>query len=138
MSYGDDQLDAFSVVGTTVDVELLLRTITESTEAVAERWDIEASVHGSPVAMLTVDSPATTPSVLTINVLINQAPEVQLTEPFAGQRVMEGDSIRASATFTDDMDGADALVFLCADCRNAAQGETSPCSTSPVPPLLHR
>ena len=110
VSYGDDQLDAFSVVGTTVDVELLLRTITESTEAVADRWDIEASVPGSPVAMLTVDSPATAPSVLTINVLINQAPEVQLTEPFAGQRVMEGDSIRASATFTDDMDGADALV----------------------------
>ena len=48
--------------------------------------------------------------MLTINVLINQAPEVQLTEPFAGQRVMEGDSIRASATFTDDMDEADALV----------------------------
>ena len=108
--YGDDLLDPFTVQGTTVDVELLLRTITETTEGVADRWDIEATVTGSPVAVLTVDSPAAAPTVLTINVLINQAPDVQLTEPFAGQRVMEGDSIRASASFTDDMDGTDALV----------------------------
>ena len=111
VNYGNENLDPFTVVGTTVDVELLLRTLTESSESVAGEWSIQATVVGSPTASLTVDSPATAPSVLIVNVLINQAPEVQLLEPYAGQRVMEGDSIRASATYSDDMDDADGLVL---------------------------
>ena len=85
--------------------------MTESSESVAGEWSVQATVVGSPTASLTVDSPATAPSVLIVNVLINQAPEVQLLEPYAGQRVMEGDSIRASATYSDDMDDADSLVL---------------------------
>ena len=111
VNYGNENLDPFTVVGTTVDVELLLRTLTESSESVAGEWSVQATVVGSPTASLTVDSPATAPSVLIVNVLINQAPEVQLLEPYAGQRVMEGDSIRASATYSDDMDDADGLVL---------------------------
>ena len=111
VNYGNENLDPFTVVGTTVDVELLLRTLTESSESVAGEWSVQATVVGSPTASLTVDSPATAPSVLIVNVLINQAPEVQLLEPYAGQRVMEGDSIRASATYSDDMDNADGLVL---------------------------
>ena len=111
VNYGNENLDPLTVVGTTVDVELLLRTLTESSESVAGEWSVQATVVGSPTASLTVDSPATAPSILIVNVLINQAPEVQLLEPYAGQRVMEGDSIRASATYSDDMDDADSLVL---------------------------
>ena len=111
VNYGNENLDPLTVVGTTVDVELLLRTLTENSESVAGEWSVQATVVGSPTASLTVDSPATAPSVLIVNVLINQAPEVQLLEPYAGQRVMEGDSIRASATYSDDMDDADSLVL---------------------------
>ena len=111
VSYGSELLNPFTVQGTTVDVELLLRTMTASQEAVASQWVVEAVVPGSPVAELTVASPATSPSVLVVNILVNQPPEVQLLEPYAGQRVMEGDSIRASAEFNDDMDDIDALVL---------------------------
>ena len=111
VSYGNENLDSLTVTGTTVDVELLLRTLTESSENVAGEWLVEATVEGSPMASLTVDSPASSPSLLVINVLVNQAPEVQLLEPFAGQRVMEGDAIRASATYSDDMDATGDLTL---------------------------
>ena len=111
VNYGNENLDSLMVMGTTVDVELLLRTVTESSEAVAGKWSVQADVVGSPLASLTVDSPATAPLILVVNVLINQAPEVQLLEPYAGQRVMEGDFIRASASYSDDMDSIDDLVL---------------------------
>ena len=111
VGYGNELLEPLSVQGTTVDVELLLRTITASGEAVASQWVVQAAVTGSPIAELTVDSPASSPSVLVINILVNQAPEVDLLEPYAGQRVMEGDSIRASATVNDDMDVDSELVL---------------------------
>ena len=111
VSYGDDLLSPFSLEGTTVDVELLLRTITENSEGVANQWTVQATVAGSPVAELVVDTPTTSPSVLVINVLVNQAPEAELLEPYAGQRVMEGDFLRASASYTDDMDTAADLVL---------------------------
>ncbi|MBH35106.1 MAG: hypothetical protein CMB74_06650 [Euryarchaeota archaeon] len=111
VSYGNENLDPLTVMGTTVDVELLLRTVSESSEAVAGEWSVQASVAGSPLATLSVDSPATAPSLLVVNVLINQAPEIQLLEPYAGQRVMEGDFIRASASYSDDMDSVGDLVL---------------------------
>jgi hypothetical protein len=110
VTYGNELLNPFGIQGTTVDVELLLRTITETEESVASEWVVQAEVSGSPLAELTVDSPAASPSVLVINVLVNQPPEVQLLEPYAGQRVMEGDFIRASASFDDDMDADSDLV----------------------------
>ena len=42
---------------------------------------------------------------------MNQAPTVGLQEPFAGQRVMEGDSIRATATYSDDLDALSDIVL---------------------------
>ena len=111
VAYGNELLAPFTVEGTTVDVELLLRTVTQTSEAVANRWTVQAQVSGSPPGELVVDSPATSPSVLVITVLVNQAPVVDLQEPFAGQRVMEGDSIRASATYSDDMDSEASLVL---------------------------
>lgn len=111
VSYGNELLEPFSVQGTTVDVELLLRTISAAQEAVASQWVVQADVVGSPLAELTVDSPATAPSVLVINVLVNQPPAIELLEPYAGQRVMEGDFIRASATVSDDMDDVTGLVL---------------------------
>ncbi len=111
VSYGDDLLSPFSVEGTTVDVELLLRTVIEDSEGVANQWAVQATVTGSPVAQLVVDSPTTSSAVLVINVLVNQAPAAELLEPYAGQRVMEGDSLRASASYSDDMDGLAELVL---------------------------
>ena len=68
VGYGNDLLEPMSVQGTTVDVELLLRTITTSGEAVASQWVVQAAVTGSPLAELTVDSPASSPSMLVINI----------------------------------------------------------------------
>ena len=110
VSYGNELLEPFIIQGTTVDVELLLRTITETQESVASQWVVEAEVTGSPLAELIVESPSTSPSVLIINVLVNQPPIIQLTEPYAGQRVMEGDAIRAAAAYSDDMDVDSTLV----------------------------
>ena len=62
VSYGNENLDPLTVMGTTVDVELLLRTVSESSEAVAGEWSVQASVVGSPLATLSVDSPTTAPS----------------------------------------------------------------------------
>ena len=111
VGYGNELLESFSIQGTTVDVELLLRTITETEESVASEWVVQAAVSGSPLAERTVESPVAAPSVLVITVLVNQPPVVQLVEPYAGQRVMEGDFIRASAAFSDDMDADDDLVI---------------------------
>ena len=47
VGYGNDLLEPMSVQGTTVDVELLLRTITTSGEAVASQWVVQAAVTGS-------------------------------------------------------------------------------------------
>ena len=111
VAYGNELLAPFTVEGTTVDVELLLRTVNEAGEAVANQWTVEAVASGSPAANLVVDSPAVAPSLLVVEVLVNQAPTVGLQEPFAGQRVMEGDSIRATATYSDDLDALSDIVL---------------------------
>ena len=58
VAYGNELLAPFTVEGTTVDVELLLRTVNEAGEAVANQWTVEAVASGSPAANLVVDSPA--------------------------------------------------------------------------------
>ena len=111
VSYSDVSLPPHVVEGTTVDVELLLRTVSETDDVVLASWSVVAEVSGSPTATLEVASPTTAPDVLVVNVQSNQPPTVALVEPSPGQRVMEGDSIRASATFSDDLDGADAILL---------------------------
>ncbi len=109
--YDDSMLASIAATGTTVDVELLLRRVVEDGELVIGEWLVEASVVGSPLATLTVENPASAPALLLIQVQTNQAPDVQLTEPYAGQRVMEGDALRASAVFSDDMDSEEELTL---------------------------
>ena len=73
--------------------------------------DRRSGRFGFSAANLVVDSPAIAPSLLVVEVLVNQAPTVGLQEPFAGQRVMEGDSIRATATYSDDLDALSDIVL---------------------------
>ena len=111
VTYSDDSLDPLVVSGVTVDVELLLRTVTENSDNVMATWTIEAVATGSPSAELLVSPPATAPDVLVVTLQSNQPPTLTLDEPFPGQRVMEGDFLRASATYSDDLDSDDDVVL---------------------------
>ena len=109
--YSDEAVESVIVIGTTVDVELQLRTVREDVDAVMERWTVVAMVEGSPQATVNITSPTSAPDVIVVNVQSNQAPSVNLVEPYPGQRVMEGDSIRASATFSDDLDAPEQVLL---------------------------
>ena len=109
--YEGTSLSELTVTGTTVDVELLLRTVTSSDDIIVEGWNITADVVGSPSAKLTVQNPVLSGSFLAINVLLNAPPTVSLTEPYPGQRVMESRSLRASATASDDLDATSDLTL---------------------------
>ena len=111
VTYSDETVDPVTAAGTTVDVELLLRTVSENLDAVMGQWTVVAVVEGSPQAMVEITSPTVAPDVIVVNVQSNQPPTVHLIEPYPGQRVMEGDSIRASATFSDDLDAPEDIVL---------------------------
>lgn len=111
VTYSDTSLDPLVVSGVTVDVELLLRTVTENSDSVMASWTLEAVAAGSPAAELLVSPPATAPEVLVVTLQTNQPPTLTLDEPFPGQRVMEGDFLRASATFSDDLDNNDDVLL---------------------------
>jgi hypothetical protein len=111
VTYSDESLEPLVVSGVTVDVELLLRTVTENSDSVMATWTIEAVATGSPSAELLVSPPATAPDVLVVTLQTNQPPTLTLDEPFPGQRVMEGDFLRASATYSDDLDSDDDVVL---------------------------
>jgi len=104
-------MNAMQVSGTTVDVELPYRTVTDSGETMVASVTITASRAGSPSTTLTLTSPASADALVVFNIAINQAPTVELLEPYAGQRVMESEFIRATATASDDLDDESALVF---------------------------
>ena len=111
VEFGDGSADTVTVSGTTVDVELLLRTVTAQSDTVMPSWTVGAQVVNSPPASVTLSSPTTAPQQVVIPVQTNQPPTVSLVEPYAGQRVMETDSLRASAIYSDDLDAADAIVL---------------------------
>lgn len=111
VAYEGTSLSDLSVMGTTVDVELLLRTVTSASDTGVGAWNITAHVEGSPTARLLVESPTTSASFLVIDVQLNAPPSVALTEPYAGQRVMESESLRATAVVSDDLDQNEALVL---------------------------
>ena len=111
VTYSDSAIDALVVSGTTVDVELLLRTVTEDSDSVMASWTVEAVASGSPSAERLVSTPATASDVLVVTLQTNQPPTVTLDEPFPGQRVIETDSLRASASVIDDLDDNDAVLL---------------------------
>jgi hypothetical protein len=85
--------------------------VTDSGETMATSLLITASMAGSPSTTLTLTSPASADPVVVFNIAVNQPPTVDLLEPYAGQRVMESEYIRATATASDDLDDASALTF---------------------------
>jgi hypothetical protein len=111
VTYSDASLASLEATGTTLDVELLLRTVSTEGDSVMASWTVQAEAIGSPLASLTVDAPTSAPSTLVVVLQVNLAPVVSLTEPFPGQRVMEGDSLRASANYADDLDSNEDVVL---------------------------
>jgi len=111
VTYSEASLASLEVTGTTLDVELLLRTVSTEGDSVMASWTVQAEASGSPPASLTVDAPTSAPSILVVVLQVNQPPVVSLIEPFPGQRVMEGDSLRASADFADDLDSNEDVVL---------------------------
>ena len=109
--FSDASVESLSVSGTTVEVPLLLRTVTAQVDTVMLSWTVHAQVANSPLASVTLSSPTTAPQHVVIPVQTNQSPTVTLVEPYPGQRVMETDFIRASATYSDDLDDQSAIVL---------------------------
>ena len=111
LDFGSSMMNDMQLTGTTVDVELPYRTVTDSGETMVTSVSITASKAGSPATTLTLTSPASADPLVVFNIAVNQAPTVDLLEPYAGQRVMESESIRATATASDDLDDASALTY---------------------------
>ena len=111
VDFESSEMNDMQFSGTTVDVELPYRTVTDSGETMATSLLITASMAGSPSTTLTLTSPASADPVVVFNIAVNQPPTVDLLEPYAGQRVMESEYIRATATASDDLDDASALTF---------------------------
>ena len=111
ITYGNGEQADVVVSGSTVDVELLVRKVIGQVDTEVDGWMIEALVSGSPSATLEINEPLTAASLIIVTIQMNLAPTVTLLEPLAGTRVMEGDSLRALATASDDMDGEEALTL---------------------------
>ncbi len=111
VAYSDQSEAPLQVAGTTVDVTLLLEHATEQSTITMANWTVTAQVSGSPSATVVVESPGQASPLIVVNVPVNQPPTVVLTEPSPGQRVMEGDFLRASATVSDDLDESGSLVL---------------------------
>ena len=99
------------VRGTTVETPVPYRTVTSAGETLFTNLSVTAQAEGSPSASVTLASPATDALYVPLNLVTNGAPSVVLTEPYSGQRVMEGDSIRAVAQVSDDLDEAANLTL---------------------------
>ena len=104
-------LTGLVVRGTTVETPVPYRTVTSAGETLFTNLSVTAQADGSPSASVTLTSPATNALYVPLNLVINGAPTVVLTEPSSGQRVMEGDSIRAVAQISDDLDEAANLTL---------------------------
>jgi hypothetical protein len=111
VTYGDAAVPSFSVEGATVDVPLLLRSVSPTTDTTMPSWTVKAEAANSPANTVELTAPASADKHVVIVLQTNQPPEVTLVEPFPGQRVMEADSLRASATYSDDLDDLNDIVL---------------------------
>ena len=111
VTYGDATSTTLTVEGTTVDVPLLLRSVSSSSDSTMASWTVQAEASNSPPSTVSIDSPASANRYVLVALQTNQPPTVALVEPVAGQRVMEADSLRASATVSDDLDDVTAVVL---------------------------
>ena len=100
-----------NLMGTTIDAEIIVQMITESSDSTASAAEFTAMSPGSPSASISVESLATAARNVVISFLINQAPTAELTEPMAGERVMEGYSIQAAVQVGDDIDSAENIII---------------------------
>ena len=66
VTYSDASLASLEATGTTLDVELLLRTVSTEGDSVMASWTVQAEAIGSPLASLTVDAPTSAPSTLVV------------------------------------------------------------------------
>ncbi len=111
VQFPNSTLPDMTLSGTTVDAEILVQMVTDSSDTTASSAEITALAPGSPAASILVESLSTANRTVTIALVVNQAPTAELTEPSSGERVMEGDSIRAAVTVQDDIDNAEDLTI---------------------------
>ncbi|MAJ01992.1 MAG: hypothetical protein CMA10_06285 [Euryarchaeota archaeon] len=111
VQFPNSSLPDMSLSGTTIDAEILVQMVTDSSDTSASSAQITAAATGSPPASVVVESLSTASRTVVIALTVNQAPTAELTEPSSGERVMEGDSIRSSVTVQDDIDSVDDLTI---------------------------
>ena len=111
VTYADASVPAVTVEGTTLDVPLLLRSVSTSSDMTMASWTVRAEAANSPAATLEISSPTSADRYVLLVLQTNQPPTVTMVEPFPGQRVMEADSLRASATVSDDLDETASIVL---------------------------
>lgn len=110
LSFPNSSLADITVTGTTVDVEVPLRTISTSSDVGIGEVSITAQSAGAPPSVVTI-SPASTDTTVVIPLIPNQAPTVTLSQPYSGQRTMESESLMAAASVSDDLDDVADLVI---------------------------
>jgi len=111
VQFPNSSLPEMHLMGTTIDAEIIVRMITDSSDSTATAASFTATSAGSPSASIFVESLATADRNVVISLVVNQAPTAELTEPMAGGRVMEGDSIRAAVRVQDDIDGVESIII---------------------------
>ena len=111
VQFPNSTLPEMNLMGTTIDAEIIVQMITESSDSTASAAEFTATSQGSPSASISVESLATAARNVVISLLINQAPTAELTEPMAGERVMEGYSIQAAVQVGDDIDSAENIII---------------------------
>ena len=111
VQFPDSNLPEMFLSGTTIDAEILVQIVTDSSDSSATSAEFTATAVGSPPASILVESLPTANQNVVIILVVNQPPTAELTEPLPGERVMEGDSIRAVVSVGDDIDNADDLTI---------------------------
>lgn len=111
VQFPNSSLPEMHLMGTTIDAEILVQMITDSSDSTASAAQFTATSPGSPSASVLVESLATADPNVVISLVVNQAPTAEITEPPAGERVMEGDSIRAAVRVQDDIDSEENIII---------------------------
>ena len=111
VQFPNSSLPEMHLMGTTIDAEIVVQMMTDSSDSTASSAEFTATSLGSPSASIIVESLATADPNVVILLVVNQAPTAELTEPIAGERVMEGDSIRAEVLVQDDLDDAESIII---------------------------
>ena len=114
-TYFDNSLEpAFtaSVSGNSLLVEIPISYAGNETSSLLTSLTITTQADGLPDTSLSMNYSETTPLLIEITLISNNPPTVKITDPYAGERVMESVHLLAAAEYSDDLDDAQNLTLV--------------------------